>query len=119
MSQHQTADLAGLTPQRRAPMDPSPTPRESADTSLRQAVLARLFADPLVSSGHIAVAADSGHVTLAGYVTSDRQKYAARAATRRVKGVEEVVDEVVVAVPCPVWAELRSEDLEAPSSISK
>ena len=65
---------------------------ESADAVLRRAVLARLIADPLVSTGHIGVAAIAGQVTLTGYVTSNAQKDAAGAATRRVKGVEQVAD---------------------------
>jgi hypothetical protein len=86
---------------------------ESADAVLRRAVLARLIADPLVSTGHIGVAAIAGQVTLTGYVTSNAQKDAAGAATRRVKGVEQVADEVKVAVPCPAVCDPPAEDLVA------
>jgi hypothetical protein len=85
---------------------------ESADTSLRRAVLARLIADPLVSTGHIGVTAIAGRVTLSGYVTSNAQKDAASAATRRVRGVERVANEVRVAVPYPAVADPPAEDLE-------
>jgi osmotically-inducible protein OsmY len=77
-----------------------PKPIDSADGSLRRAVLARLIADPLVSAGHIGAVAKAGIVTLSGYVTSNRQKDAASAATRCVKGVKRVADDVRVAVPC-------------------
>lgn len=72
-----------------------------ADNSLRRAVLARLISAPLVSARHIEVTAIAGRVTLSGYVTSNAQKEAGRVATRRLKGVEHVSDEVIVAVPCP------------------
>jgi osmotically-inducible protein OsmY len=85
---------------------------ESADTLLRRAVLARLIANPSVSTGHIGVMAIAGHVTLSGYVTSHAQKEAARAATRRVKGVGEVADEVRVAVPRLDVAEPKAEHPE-------
>jgi osmotically-inducible protein OsmY len=88
-------------------------PVESPDTALRRAVLVRLIADPFVSTGHIAVTAIAGRVTLTGYVTSNAQKEAARATTRRVKGVEQVADEVRVAVPCITLADLASEHVEA------
>jgi len=91
----------------------SPKSVEYADKSLRRAVLARLIADPLVSTGHIGVAAIGGRVTLSGYVTSNAQKDAASAATRRVRGVEQVADEVRVAVPCPAAADPPAEDRDA------
>ena len=74
---------------------------ESADTLLRRAVLARLIANPSVSTGHIGVTAIAGRVTLSGYVTSHAQKEAASATACRVKGVDQVADEVGVAVPGP------------------
>ena len=89
---------------------------ESADTALRRAVLARLIADPLVSTGHLEVTAIAGRVTLSGYVTSNVQKGAAAAATRRVKGVQEVADDVKVAVPCPHRTEPPAAALEAPAA---
>jgi len=91
---------------------------ESADTTLRRDVLARLIADPLVRTGHVGVAATAGRVTLSGYVTSNAQKDAARAATRRVKGVKQVADDIRVAVPCPDLADSPAEDLEARPTIA-
>ena len=86
---------------------------EAADTVLRRAVLARLIADPLVNTGHIAVAARAGEVTLSGYVTSNAQKCTAIAATRRVNGVEQLLDDLRVAVPCPAVADPAVEAGEA------
>jgi hypothetical protein len=64
-------------------------------------VLARLIADPLVSTAHLSVTAAAGRVTLSGYVTSHAQKDAASANARRVGGVEAVINQVMVAVPSP------------------
>ncbi len=87
----------------------------SPDTSLRRAILARLVADPLVSTAHIGVAAMAGQVTLSGYVTSNAQKDAASAATRRVKGVQRVADHVRVAVPATALACSPAEIVAAQS----
>ena len=83
-----------------------------ADKLLRRAVLGRLTAHPLVRSGHICVVATAGGVTLSGYVTSNAQRDAATAATRRVAGVDRVVVNLTVAVPCSKVADLGPEVLE-------
>lgn len=88
-------------------------PRSQGVNALRRAVLARLIAHPLVSTGHICVAATEGRVTLSGYVTSNVQKDAAIAATRRVEGVEHVVDDLRVAVPWPAAHDSPAQVLEA------
>jgi hypothetical protein len=77
-------------------------PAGSADNLLRRAVLGRL----------ICVAAAAGGVTLSGYVTSNAQRDAAITATRRVEGVEQVVDNLKVAVPCSEVADPGPEVLE-------
>jgi hypothetical protein len=87
-------------------------PAGSADNLLRRAVLGRLIAHPLVRAGHICVAAAAGGVTLSGYVTSNAQRDAANTATRRVEGVEQVVDNLKVAVPCSEVADPGPEVLE-------
>jgi hypothetical protein len=87
-------------------------PGGSADHLLRRAVLERLIAHPLVRTGHICVAAAAGDVTLSGYVTSNAQRYAAITATRRVEGVDQVVDNLKVAVPCAEVADPGPEVLE-------
>jgi hypothetical protein len=87
-------------------------PGGSADNLLRRAVLGRLIAHPLVRTGHICVAAAAGDVTLSGYVTSNAQRDAAITATRRVEGVDQVVDNLTVAVPCAEVADPGPEVLE-------
>jgi len=73
----------------------------SADALLRRAVLARLIADPLFHISRIIVAALAGVMTVSGYVTSNGQKDAALSAARRVRGVNAVIDQLVVAAPSP------------------
>ena len=87
-------------------------PAGSADNLLRRAVLGRLIAHPLVRAGHICVAATAGGVTLSGYVTSNAQRDAAITATRRVEGVDQVMDNLTVAVPCSEVADPGPEGLE-------
>ena len=94
----------------RKPADAKPA--GSADNLLRRAVLGRLIAHPLVRAGHICVAATAGGVTLSGYVTSNAQRDAAITATRRVEGVDQVVDNLTVAVPCSEVADPGPEGLE-------
>ena len=94
----------------RKPADAKPA--GSADNLLRRAVLGRLIAHPLVRAGHICVAATAGSVTLSGYVTSNAQRDAAITATRRVEGVDQVVDNLTVAVPCSEVADPGPEGLE-------
>jgi hypothetical protein len=77
----------------------SPDKADSADKALRRAVLARLISDPFVSSAHMSVEAVAGAVTLSGYVSSHAQKDAANAAARRVSGVGQIIDIVMIAVP--------------------
>lgn len=66
---------------------------------LRRVVLTALVADPLVSTGHIGVSAQAGVVTLTGYVSNCGQRDAAYRATRRVGGVKDVINAVLIGVP--------------------
>lgn len=66
---------------------------------LRQDVLDELDFDPSVNASHIGVAADDGVVTLTGHVDSYAQKLAAIRATRRLKGVKAIADEIKVRYP--------------------
>jgi hypothetical protein len=84
-----------------------------ADNALRRAVLALLIAHPLIDAGHIRAAAAGGKVTLSGYVTSNAKKDAAITAARRVEGVDQVVDNLTVAVPSPAVADAPASALEA------
>ncbi len=69
------------------------------DRQLQQAVLAELEWEPSVVAGHIGVTANAGVVTLTGHVESYAEKYAAETATRRVRGVKAVAEEIKVELP--------------------
>jgi osmotically-inducible protein OsmY len=69
------------------------------DTHLQLSVLAELDWDPSVVAGQIGVIANAGVITLTGQVESYAAKHAAETATRRVKGVLAVADEIEVQVP--------------------
>ena len=71
----------------------------SQDSQLQQAVLAELQWEPSVAAGHIGVSSRAGVVTLTGHVESFLQKLAAEVATRRVKGVKGVAEELEVKLP--------------------
>lgn len=66
------------------------------DSHLQQAVLAELNWEPGVTASHIGVTANDGVVTLTGHVENLAEKHAAEAASRRVKGVKAVADEIEV-----------------------
>src|ERR1700677_121506 len=69
------------------------------DTELQQAVQAELSWEPSVIAAHIGVAANAGVVTLTGHVETYASKFAAETATRRVKGVKAVAEEIEVKLP--------------------
>ena len=66
------------------------------DSQLRQDVIDELEFDPSFSGEHIGVAVDQGVVTLGGHVNSYAEKLAAIAATRRVKGVHAIAENIEV-----------------------
>lgn len=66
------------------------------DARLRQDIIEELEYDPSFSGEHIAVAVDKGVVTLGGHVNSYAEKLAAIAATRRVKGVHAIAENIEV-----------------------
>jgi osmotically-inducible protein OsmY len=66
---------------------------------LRQDVLAELEYEPSIDAAHVGVAVEDGVVTLTGHVTTYAQKVAALEATRRVKGVLAVADEIEIRYP--------------------
>ncbi len=68
----------------------------SPDGKLQHDVLAELNWDPRISAGHIGVTATAGLMTLTGHTENYAEKYFAERATRRVKGVRGVTDEIVV-----------------------
>jgi osmotically-inducible protein OsmY len=69
------------------------------ELQLRQDILDELEFEPSVNAAHIGVAADKGVVTLSGHVASYAEKLAAVAATRRIKGVRAIADEIQVRYP--------------------
>ena len=81
------------------------------DKQLQQAVLAELDWEPSVVAGHIGVTTDAGIVTLTGHVESFAEKHAAETATRRVRGVKAVVEEIRVELPFE-WVR-RDDDIAA------
>ena len=71
----------------------------SHDGRLQHNVLAELSWDPSIDAAHIGVTAENGVITLSGHVSSFAQKRAAEEATRRVRGVEAVAEEIEVRLP--------------------
>ena len=69
------------------------------DSRLRQDIIEELEFDPSFSGEHIGVAVDKGVVTLGGHVNSYAEKLAAIAATRRVKGVHAIAENIEVHCP--------------------
>ena len=74
----------------------------SDDKQLQQAVLDELQWEPSVNAAHIGVTAKSGVVTLLGHVGTFSEKFAAEKATRRVKDVKAVAEELEVQLPFSV-----------------
>lgn len=70
-----------------------------ADSTLREDVLAELAWDPRIKEKEIAIAVKGGVVTLAGFVESHAQKWAAEQAVERVSGVRAVANDITVKVP--------------------
>jgi osmotically-inducible protein OsmY len=69
------------------------------DAKLQDEVTRELSWEPGVASAHIGVTANAGVVTLTGHVENYAVKLAAEQATRRVKGVMAVVEELEVRLP--------------------
>lgn len=69
------------------------------DHDIRQHVIDELEFDPRVNAAHIGVAVTGNIVTLTGHVASYLEKLAAEQATRRVKGVYGIAQEIEVRLP--------------------
>ena len=69
------------------------------DKDLRQCIIDELDLEPSVNAAHIGVAVENGVVTLSGHVVSYTEKLAAEAATRRVKGVRGIAEDIKVRYP--------------------
>lgn len=79
------------------------------DLELRREVETELQWEPSVNAAGVGVAARSGIVTLAGYVPSFWERYAAERAASRVAGVKAVVNELEVHLPSS--SERTDEDI--------
>ncbi len=69
------------------------------DKQLRQHIVEELEFDPRINAANIGVAVNNGVVTLTGHVSSYVEKIAAEKATRRVKGVRALAEELEVRYP--------------------
>src|SRR5476651_2122982 len=69
------------------------------DTQLRQYIIDEFEFDPSFDGEHVGVAVDKNVVTLSGHVNSYAEKLAAIAATRRVKGVHAIAENIEVRYP--------------------
>jgi osmotically-inducible protein OsmY len=72
---------------------------DDPNAPLRQSVLDELTFEPSVNATHVAVATNGNVVTLTGHVGSYTEKLQAIKATRRVKGVQGIADEIEVRWP--------------------
>jgi osmotically-inducible protein OsmY len=88
----------------------------SADTKLRDQVIAELNWDPRVNAAHIGVTAHSGVVTLTGHVSTFFEKHAAEKAAGRVKTVKAVAEEITVDIP---FSAKRSDEDIASAALSR
>ncbi len=70
-----------------------------SDHQLRQDVIDELDFAPSVNAAQIGVGVHAGVVTLSGFVSSYGEKLTAERATRRVKGVRAIAEEIEVRVP--------------------
>ena len=87
-----------------------------ADDELQVRVFEELLSDPKLATASIAVAADSGVVTLRGTAGTLRQKIEAQRAAERVYGVKKVKNELevqLIAGSGKEDAELRADVLQA------
>jgi hyperosmotically inducible protein len=66
------------------------------DKALSASVKAALVDDPLAPGSEIDVEVNRGIVSLGGYVDSNAERDAAMAAAKRVKGVQNVIDNLAV-----------------------
>ena len=77
------------------------------DRVLQQRVEDALDWEPRVDAAHVGVTAQDGVVTLSGFVGSYAEKIAAESATRGVKGVRAIAQEIEVRLPSD---QKRSDD---------
>ncbi|NKJ07487.1 BON domain-containing protein [Rhizobium sp. SG741] len=66
------------------------------DITLRQLILDELEFEPSIDAANIGVAADNGVITLTGHVSTYAEREAAERATRRIKGVKAIAQDIEV-----------------------
>ena len=69
------------------------------DLEIQKDVLTELMQDPHIHASHIGVEVSNGVVTLSGHVESYYEKWKAEKATKRVKGVYALAQEINVILP--------------------
>ena len=84
------------------------------DSQLQKDVMAELEWEPRVDHANIGVAVQDGIVTLSGFVNSYASKLAAEQATRSVKGVRGLAEEIEVRFP----SDAKSADPEIAKRIA-
>jgi osmotically-inducible protein OsmY len=86
-----------------------------SELQLRQDVLDELEFEPSVDAAHVGVAVEKDVVTLSGHVASYAEKLAVVTATRRIRGVRAIADEIEVRHPSD---KKRSDDEIAKRTIA-
>jgi osmotically-inducible protein OsmY len=73
--------------------------KQMNDINLKNAIEDELEWEPSIDAEHIGVSVDDGIVTLTGHVKTYNEKLIAETATKRVKGVRAIAQEIVVRYP--------------------
>ena len=71
-------------------------PKTMTDDTITDQIRLKLASDPIVKGGYLEVKVDKGVVTLSGAVEQPNQKDKAEKVARKVKGVKQVVNQIVV-----------------------
>jgi osmotically-inducible protein OsmY len=71
-------------------------PKIMTDDTITDQVRIKLAGDQIVKGGHLGVTVEKGVVTLSGSVELPNQKEKAEKVARKVKGVKQVVNQIVV-----------------------
>ena len=76
-------------------------PKVLTDDAITDQVRIKLAGDPIVKGGALEVKVENGVVTLSGSVDSQTQKDKAGSITHKVKGVKQVVNQIVIKSRIP------------------
>jgi osmotically-inducible protein OsmY len=76
-------------------------PKVLTDDAITDQVRIKLAGDPIVKGGHLDVKVEKGVATISGAVDQQNQKDKAGAIARKVKGVKQVVNEIVIKSRTP------------------